>query len=161
MMLQIINMLCDPCSHLQKKEVAKFNLEKCMRCLPHDLDTGGFFIALFKKVKPVAERARRKAQELEQNECANDAEFQELKRVKLNTLDKLVGEKNGNDIGNDVDVDSTTSNAAEDMKMEDIIGKSDETLQVKDQTINNGRKRQDRNYEKKCPKKILLLQMTK
>jgi len=29
---------------------SKFNLEKCARVFPHDQDTGGFFVALFKKV---------------------------------------------------------------------------------------------------------------
>jgi len=46
------------------EEVEKFQLEKCMRCLPHDLDTGGFFVALLKKVSPLSIRARRKADEL-------------------------------------------------------------------------------------------------
>mmetsp|Transcript_6000 Transcript_6000/g.8737 ORF Transcript_6000/g.8737 Transcript_6000/m.8737 type:complete len:834 (-) Transcript_6000:439-2940(-) len=39
-------------------------LTKCMRCLPHDMDTGGFFIALFKKIKPMSQRARAKADAL-------------------------------------------------------------------------------------------------
>jgi 16S rRNA C967 or C1407 C5-methylase (RsmB/RsmF family) len=48
-------------------EAAQFKLEKCLRCLPHDLDTGGFFVALFKKVYPLSSRARRKADELAQS----------------------------------------------------------------------------------------------
>ncbi len=50
-----------------EEEVKNFHLEKCMRCLPHDMDTGGFFIALFKKNKPLGERARRMAKELEES----------------------------------------------------------------------------------------------
>lgn len=46
------------------EEVETFNLEKCFRCLPHDLNTGGFFVALFKKTSPLSSRARRKADEL-------------------------------------------------------------------------------------------------
>ncbi len=46
------------------EEAEKFKLERCLRCLPHDLDTGGFFVALFKKVSPMSARARRKAEEL-------------------------------------------------------------------------------------------------
>jgi 16S rRNA C967 or C1407 C5-methylase (RsmB/RsmF family) len=46
------------------EEVDKFNLERCLRCLPHDLYTGGFFVALFKKVSPLSARAKRKADEL-------------------------------------------------------------------------------------------------
>ncbi|KAG0566732.1 hypothetical protein KC19_7G083400 [Ceratodon purpureus] len=33
-------------------EVATLPLERCMRLLPHDQDTGGFFIAVFRKVAP-------------------------------------------------------------------------------------------------------------
>ena len=35
-------------------EAKAFELHKCLRCLPHDMDTGGFFVALFKKVKPLS-----------------------------------------------------------------------------------------------------------
>lgn len=31
-----------------------------MRCLPHDMNTGGFFIALFRKTAPIGVRARKK-----------------------------------------------------------------------------------------------------
>lgn len=37
-----------------EEEVKAFELHKCLRCLPHDMDTGGFFVALFKKVKPLS-----------------------------------------------------------------------------------------------------------
>ena len=47
-----------------QEEAAKFGLEKCLRCLPHDMDTGGFFVALLKKVKPISARAKREAMEL-------------------------------------------------------------------------------------------------
>jgi len=46
------------------EEAEKFKLERCLRCLPHDLDTGGFFVALLKKVSPMSARARKKADEL-------------------------------------------------------------------------------------------------
>ncbi len=45
------------------EEASKFHLERCLRCLPHDMDTGGFFVALLKKVKPLSERARRLMEE--------------------------------------------------------------------------------------------------
>ncbi|GAB5031431.1 nol1 nop2 sun family protein [Nannochloropsis oceanica] len=32
---------------------SRLNLHYCMRCLPHDQDTGGFFIALLKKTRPM------------------------------------------------------------------------------------------------------------
>ena len=33
-------------------EARRLNLQYCMRCLPHDQDTGGFFVALLRKVAP-------------------------------------------------------------------------------------------------------------
>ena len=41
------------------EEASKMNLERCMRCLPQDMDTGGFFVALFKKVAPMRSRLRK------------------------------------------------------------------------------------------------------
>ena len=52
------------------EEIEKFQLHKCKRCLPHDLDTGGFFVALFLKVSPLSERAKRKAEMLAKG-CAS------------------------------------------------------------------------------------------
>eukprot|EP00978_Attheya_sp_CCMP212_P011427 scaffold28204_cov42-Attheya_sp.AAC.2 len=43
------------------EEVAKFGLDKCMRCLPQDMNTGGFFVALFKKVAPLSAKAQERA----------------------------------------------------------------------------------------------------
>ncbi|XP_014478444.1 PREDICTED: tRNA (cytosine(34)-C(5))-methyltransferase isoform X2 [Dinoponera quadriceps] len=34
-------------------EASKFHLERCMRILPHHQDTGGFFVAVLEKVKPL------------------------------------------------------------------------------------------------------------
>jgi tRNA (cytosine34-C5)-methyltransferase len=36
-----------------KADAERLNLERCWRMLPHDQDTGGFFVALLKKVKPL------------------------------------------------------------------------------------------------------------
>lgn len=36
-------------------EIIKFKLQNCMRILPHDMNTGGFFVALFHKVRSVPE----------------------------------------------------------------------------------------------------------
>jgi len=43
-----------------KEEAEKFHLERCLRCLPHDMDTGGFFVALLRKVKPMGRKATEK-----------------------------------------------------------------------------------------------------
>ena len=41
-------------------EAARFQLEKCIRCLSHDNDTGGFFVALLKKVAPISRKDARR-----------------------------------------------------------------------------------------------------
>ena len=41
-----------------------FELHKCLRCLPHDMDTGGFFVALFKKIKPLSPDATARMHQL-------------------------------------------------------------------------------------------------
>ena len=55
------------------EEAERFHLERCMRCLPHDMDTGGFFVALFKKVAPMRARARKAGKEAEGGEVADTA----------------------------------------------------------------------------------------
>ncbi|XP_011170203.2 tRNA (cytosine(34)-C(5))-methyltransferase [Solenopsis invicta] len=37
----------------EANEASKFHLERCMRILPHHQDTGGFFVAVLEKVKPL------------------------------------------------------------------------------------------------------------
>ncbi|XP_058795970.1 tRNA (cytosine(34)-C(5))-methyltransferase [Phymastichus coffea] len=36
-----------------KDEAEKYHLERCMRILPHHQDTGGFFVAVLEKIKPL------------------------------------------------------------------------------------------------------------
>lgn len=38
-----------------EEEIQWMKLEKCMRCLPHDEDTGGFFVATFRKISNSSE----------------------------------------------------------------------------------------------------------
>jgi len=118
------------------EEVKQFNLEKCMRCLPHDMDTGGFFIALLKKVKPLGERARRKAQELEGRSSVEQEPSTEVnKKTKLNN-----GESK----------DSATSEECEQNESE--IPSSDKVddgeRQPAESNSNNNKKKRERNYEK-------------
>ncbi|KAF0698326.1 Aste57867_11046 [Aphanomyces stellatus] len=42
-------------------EAAAFNLDRCMRCVPHDENTGGFFIVLLEKTAPTLEEGDAKA----------------------------------------------------------------------------------------------------
>jgi 16S rRNA C967 or C1407 C5-methylase (RsmB/RsmF family) len=55
------------------EEAEKFHLERCLRVLPHDMDTGGFFVALLKKVAPMNARAKKNFETLEK-EMADEAE---------------------------------------------------------------------------------------
>ena len=57
-MFRRIRKTCFPPS---EEEVNNFHLERCIRCLPQDNDTGGFFVALLRKVGPVSAKDRREA----------------------------------------------------------------------------------------------------
>jgi hypothetical protein len=85
-------------------EVSQFNMEKCMRVLPQDMDTGGFFVALLKKVAPISPRAREVFQELEEElhgdevkKEDNDGEEEpESKKAKVDpTIHDAEGEGSG------------------------------------------------------------------
>ena len=60
-----------------KEEVSSMGLEKCLRCLPQDMDTGGFFVALFRKVKPLSKKARERSQKLAEEFRGDVARAQE------------------------------------------------------------------------------------
>ncbi|KAL7535379.1 hypothetical protein ACHAXR_009414, partial [Thalassiosira sp. AJA248-18] len=47
-----------------EEEAERFELHKCLRCLPQDMDTGGFFVALLKKVKPLGKNATQRMEAL-------------------------------------------------------------------------------------------------
>jgi 16S rRNA C967 or C1407 C5-methylase (RsmB/RsmF family) len=46
------------------EEVRTMQLHKCLRLVSHDMDTNGFFVALFRKVQPLSQRARDKSAKL-------------------------------------------------------------------------------------------------
>jgi len=54
----------ETCFPPTQEEIEIFNLQRCIRCLPQDLNTGGFFVALFKKTSPLSARARKKAEKI-------------------------------------------------------------------------------------------------
>ena len=35
------------------EEAKVWNLQRCMRIMPQDMDTGGFFVAVFRKMRPI------------------------------------------------------------------------------------------------------------
>jgi 16S rRNA C967 or C1407 C5-methylase (RsmB/RsmF family) len=79
-----------------EEEAKLFNLEKCIRILPHDMDTGGFFVALLRKVSPINANARERfqtlAQELKESQKDDDEEPQ-AKKVKMDPKDNVVETK--------------------------------------------------------------------
>jgi len=94
----------ESCFPPTKEEIAKFNLDRCMRCLPHDMDTGGFFVALFRKVAPLSERARKKAKAL-----ALDSRPDSKRQEEDEGEDKMaVGVKDGEEVG-------TTENSTDEL----------------------------------------------
>lgn len=108
-----------------KEEIEKFHLEKCIRCLSHDNDTGGFFVALLKKTAPTSRR------EVKQNKRSEDAQETEnipdagpvSKKMKPND-DEFAVEK--------VVVDA--AEAMEDEKVEDLPAEVDENQKGKKST---------------------------
>jgi 16S rRNA C967 or C1407 C5-methylase (RsmB/RsmF family) len=44
-------------------EAATMHLDRCLRCLPHDNNTGGFFTAILKKIAPMNNRLDRRTEE--------------------------------------------------------------------------------------------------
>mmetsp|Transcript_32040 Transcript_32040/g.35500 ORF Transcript_32040/g.35500 Transcript_32040/m.35500 type:complete len:597 (+) Transcript_32040:1-1791(+) len=88
------------------KEATAMKLDRCLRFLPHDMDTSGFFVALLKKVKPLSAKARERTAKLVQqirNDQINDNEEKEEekadppnKKVKLDN-DNNKDESNNND----------------------------------------------------------------
>lgn len=80
------------------EEAARFNLKLCMRILPHDMNTGGFFVALLKKVAPMSPRARVTFQqlenELEENEQSPTGDEEpKSKRAKVDQATNFDGVK--------------------------------------------------------------------
>eukprot|EP00536_Pseudo-nitzschia_multiseries_P004168 jgi/Psemu1/253358/estExt_Genewise1Plus.C_680013 len=105
------------------EEISKFNLERCMRILPQDMNTGGFFVALLKKVAPLNARARKRFENLEKDIDTTATEEK-----------KNVDDNNGDDDGDSepktkkvrVD-DASEEKASEDVVMkDDTNGKTDE-----------------------------------
>ena len=73
------------------EEASQFHLERCMRVMPQDMDTGGFFVALIKKVAPMNARARKRFQAMEDELHGNlstiEGEQNEEPKVKKARID--------------------------------------------------------------------------
>ena len=96
-----------------EEEAKTMQLHKCLRLLSHDMDTSGFFVALFKKVQPLSQRARDKSVKLaaELRSDVGDDEGRErplaTKRNKLNNDESIVTEALTEDAPAEVSVASS------------------------------------------------------
>lgn len=118
-----------------QEEAERFHLDKCVRCLPHDNDTGGFFTALLKKVAPLSNKEARTATNAEQGEKLGGADDgPESKRLKPN-VEAETNETNYNDaiIADEIGWD------------EDLPAGDDSGEAISERTVKNGsaRKRVD------------------
>jgi hypothetical protein len=105
------------------EEAAQFELEKCLRCLPHDMDTGGFFVALLKKVSPLSAKAKKEALELAQEfrpeavgtEGNGETCIREPEPKRIKTDDAAV-ESSGSDIvDSDMQIDTSEVDAGQEL----------------------------------------------
>ena len=101
-----------------EEEAARFHLDKCLRVLPQDMDTGGFFVALLKKVAPMNARARGRFEALEKEvnssggaEDEDEDEEPKVKKVKINPED-TVDKSSGDDVRMDDSPENDTEGAA-------------------------------------------------
>mmetsp|Transcript_6418 Transcript_6418/g.18329 ORF Transcript_6418/g.18329 Transcript_6418/m.18329 type:complete len:937 (-) Transcript_6418:158-2968(-) len=105
------------------EEISKFHLERCMRILPQDMNTGGFFVALLKKVAPLNARARKRFENLEKDidtaadgETNNDAGGKDKKKDGDNNDDEGESEPKTKKVRVD---DASEEKASQDVEMED------------------------------------------
>lgn len=61
------------------EEAAQMNLDRCLRIYPHDQDTGGFFVAVFEKIKPLTTADRLSLARLK-GKAASDADIEAAKK---------------------------------------------------------------------------------
>jgi 16S rRNA C967 or C1407 C5-methylase (RsmB/RsmF family) len=76
------------------EEIDQFHLERCIRCQPQDNDTGGFFVALFRKTGVMSVRDHRS----EREQCEPD-----VKRAKIEEPDNEDADEVA--VADDVDLD--------------------------------------------------------
>lgn len=85
-----------------KEEVAKFQLDRCMRIMPQDMDTGGFFVCLLKKVAPINAKAKARFEQLQkelEEEQEQDETIEDTKDDEPETKRPKVEVDSDEDIG--------------------------------------------------------------
>ncbi|CAD6234356.1 GSCOCG00001847001-RA-CDS [Cotesia congregata] len=75
------------------EDAPKFHLERCMRILPHHQDTGGFFVALLQKVKPLPWESESAMQGSNQDKEKNG---EEIPKESMDVEDEKEDDKNDN-----------------------------------------------------------------
>ncbi|CAH0494088.1 unnamed protein product [Peronospora farinosa] len=76
-----------------EKEAADLHLERCMRCLPQDENTGGFFICLIKKVAPTPHDKKERALEKAEKTTSTSEEKIEEAKVTVKTAEIKVDDE--------------------------------------------------------------------
>lgn len=92
----------DSCFPPTELENELFHLQRCIRCLPHDNNTGGFFVALLHKAREISAKDKREAA---QTKPLDDSE-PESKRAKMNE------DENGHDFDRESSCAAAASGAA-------------------------------------------------
>lgn len=118
------------------EEIEKFNLQKCFRCLPHDLNTGGFFVALFKKVAPLSARAKKKALEIatEMNNKKFQTELNDEVKIDIDEDDSLSNKPKKMRIDKETKID-TNESLAKMSKDKFGFNKSESFVAVQDEIL--------------------------
>jgi len=76
------------------KEISQMKLDRCMRVLPHDMDTGAFFVAAFRKDDGKKGKKKKDKKKKMKEEAVNDEE--------TSTNDKAKDEKGDNNDADDI-----------------------------------------------------------
>lgn len=109
-----------------EEEAKRFELHKCLRSLPQDMDTGGFFVTLFKKVKPLSKDATERMNAMARESRGGVEVDSHLKQKEDNTEEKTEQTKDKSDEEDDGDTAMADSTPAEEENKEKDTGKSAE-----------------------------------
>ncbi|XP_019464112.1 PREDICTED: tRNA (cytosine(34)-C(5))-methyltransferase-like isoform X2 [Lupinus angustifolius] len=83
----------EPVTHQSAEEVCDFPLEHCMRIVPHDQNTGAFFIAVLQKVAPLpATQEKSKSEIVEQNVEPLNPSLEDAQALKINSSESAIEE---------------------------------------------------------------------
>ncbi|KAF3331202.1 tRNA (cytosine(34)-C(5))-methyltransferase-like protein [Carex littledalei] len=104
----------DASSHLSEMEVSELPLERCMRIVPHDQNSGAFFIAVFQKISPLpANHSTNKQTKSKQRDKSHmnvkvkeGSEIQKAEDVREISIDSVVTEGNTEMISENKDLEA-------------------------------------------------------